>query len=266
MIDCSSRETSMALPFTISRGPSGCPIDVDLVDRSIDGDNAAWEEIVGRYQRLVYGVALALCREPETSADVVQKVFLEFHQRLDEVRNVSSLSAWLVTVTRKKASALFTASTEELQAIERQQSVLPDAPGHAIRNSIAIGSMPAPQTKLRQIFARVVFDVTAGIQGECDSQEILLRAEDIHIQIYRLEGVRSINGHLFQRSQNRSIPDARLGLMHNGKHIDATVSDSLGEFAFVHVVENEPLQLWVDLPFDVRVIAEFKLAATSHAR
>ena len=56
-----------------------------------------------RYERLIYSIALRICRDSETAADVLQQVCLELYQRLDEVRNTATLPSWIATVTRRKS-------------------------------------------------------------------------------------------------------------------------------------------------------------------
>ena len=77
--------------------------DRDLIRRCIEGDQEAWKQLVRRYQRLIYSIALQICRDSETAADVLQQVCLELYQRLDEVRNTTTLPSWIATVTRRKS-------------------------------------------------------------------------------------------------------------------------------------------------------------------
>ena len=60
-----------------------------------------------RYQRLIYSMARTLSRSPEDVADVFQQVCLELYQRLPELRDAATLPAWLITVTRRQAAALW---------------------------------------------------------------------------------------------------------------------------------------------------------------
>jgi RNA polymerase sigma factor (sigma-70 family) len=77
--------------------------DRDLIRRCIEGDQEAWKQLVRRYERLIYSIALRICRNSETAADVLQQVCLELYQRLDEVRNTATLPSWIATVTRRKS-------------------------------------------------------------------------------------------------------------------------------------------------------------------
>jgi RNA polymerase sigma factor (sigma-70 family) len=78
-------------------------VDLRLVQRCIDGNQEAWTQLVKRYERLVYSIALRICHETEAAADVMQQVFLQLYQQLEEIRNLPSLPAWISTVTRRRA-------------------------------------------------------------------------------------------------------------------------------------------------------------------
>src|SRR5262249_25946322 len=112
------------------------PIDSQLIERCLKGDQAAWKELVNRYQRLVYSVAHTLCPPGEEVSDVFQQVWLEAYQHLSELRNVEALPAWLITVTRRQMFALIRAKrstepldvdmgerSEEIHQIEREHTV-----------------------------------------------------------------------------------------------------------------------------------------------
>src|SRR5438552_14327875 len=81
-------------------------IDNELIERCLKGDQAAWQELVTRYQRLVYSVAHTLCPHGEDVSDVFQQVWLELYQHLADVRNIDALPAWLITVTRRRSYAV----------------------------------------------------------------------------------------------------------------------------------------------------------------
>jgi len=81
-------------------------VDNELIERCIKGDQAAWKELVTRYQRLVYSIAHTLCPAGEEVSDVFQQVWLEVYQHLGDLRSVEALPAWLITVTRRRMYAL----------------------------------------------------------------------------------------------------------------------------------------------------------------
>lgn len=73
--------------------------DEDLVRAFVEGDREAFEEIVDRYERRVYAVALRMCGDAETARDVTQEVFISALRSLRSFRGTARLSTWLHRVT-----------------------------------------------------------------------------------------------------------------------------------------------------------------------
>ncbi len=80
--------------------------DSEIIKNCLARDQGAWSELIDRYERLIYSVARTLAQSPEDAADIFQQVCLELYLRLPELRDVESLPAWLITVTRRKAIAV----------------------------------------------------------------------------------------------------------------------------------------------------------------
>jgi RNA polymerase sigma factor (sigma-70 family) len=90
----------------IDVGRSGTKRDSELIKSCLIGDQNAWNELIDRYQRLIYSVAFKFCQSREDTADVFQQVCLELYQRLSELREPDTLPAWLITVTRRQVAAV----------------------------------------------------------------------------------------------------------------------------------------------------------------
>src|SRR5579883_3518615 len=76
-------------------------IDKELIERCVKGDQAAWKDLVLRYERLVYSVALTFCPEADDASDVFQQVWMELYEQISDLRHAEALPAWLITVTRR---------------------------------------------------------------------------------------------------------------------------------------------------------------------
>lgn len=98
-------------------------IEKELIDRCIKGDPAAWKDLVVRYERLVYSVALTFCSQPDDASDVFQQVWMELYQHLSDLRNVEALPAWLITVTRRQAFKLIRSRHDSEQLDEEVPDV-----------------------------------------------------------------------------------------------------------------------------------------------
>jgi RNA polymerase sigma-70 factor, ECF subfamily len=69
--------------------------DEELVRRYLDGDRAAFDSLVVRYQQRVYAVALRMCGDPEDARDATQNAFLSAIRHLRSFRAEAKLSTWL---------------------------------------------------------------------------------------------------------------------------------------------------------------------------
>ena len=75
--------------------------DAELVARCRDGDQAAWAELVQRFSRYVYAIAVQGYRLSEQDAeDVFQEVFARTYERLDRLRDDAAVRPWLAQLTR----------------------------------------------------------------------------------------------------------------------------------------------------------------------
>jgi RNA polymerase sigma-70 factor (ECF subfamily) len=73
--------------------------DLDLVHASKNGDVAAFEQLVKRYDRKLLRIAQSVTRNMEDSQDAVQEAFLKAYQNLAEFREDSQFSTWLIRIT-----------------------------------------------------------------------------------------------------------------------------------------------------------------------
>ncbi len=67
------------------------------------GDQAAFGQLVERFQRDVYGKAFAILKNHLDADDVVQETFLRVYRALPGFRFESSFRTWLITVTTRQA-------------------------------------------------------------------------------------------------------------------------------------------------------------------
>jgi RNA polymerase sigma-70 factor, ECF subfamily len=77
--------------------------DLELVHASRNGDVAAFEELVKRYDRKLLRIAQNVTHNREDSQDVVQEAFLKAFQHLGEFREDSKFSTWLIRITLNQA-------------------------------------------------------------------------------------------------------------------------------------------------------------------
>lgn len=84
--------------------------DAELVRECRDGSQAAWDELVGRYQRLIYAIPRRAGLSDEQAADVFQEVFLTLFEKIDELEQPEKVRSWIVTTAKFKTWAVVRAS------------------------------------------------------------------------------------------------------------------------------------------------------------
>jgi RNA polymerase sigma factor (sigma-70 family) len=76
--------------------------DAELVARCRTGDDEAWRELVERFSRYVYAIAVQAFRLREHEAeDVFQEVFARTYERLGSLRDDAAIRPWLAQLTRR---------------------------------------------------------------------------------------------------------------------------------------------------------------------
>lgn len=76
--------------------------DAELVARCRLGDEAAWNELVERFSRYVYAIAVQAFRlSAHDAEDVFQEVFARVYQHLDRLRNDDAIRPWIAQLTRR---------------------------------------------------------------------------------------------------------------------------------------------------------------------
>ncbi len=73
--------------------------DLDLVHATKNGDVAAFEQLVKRYDRKLLRIAQSVTHNREDSQDAVQEAFLKAYQNLATFREDSQFSTWLIRIT-----------------------------------------------------------------------------------------------------------------------------------------------------------------------
>ena len=91
-----------------------------LVERARKGDVSAFQQIVERYQKQIYFVAIDFTGNHHDAEDVLQEVLIKAYRSLSAFRGDSRLGTWIHRITvntcldRARKTSLPTTSTEDL--------------------------------------------------------------------------------------------------------------------------------------------------------
>ncbi len=73
--------------------------DTDLIIKAQNGDSAAFEDLVYRYDRRVLGIAFRFVNDREDAKDIYQEVFIRVFKSINKFQFKSEFSTWLYRIT-----------------------------------------------------------------------------------------------------------------------------------------------------------------------
>lgn len=115
------------------------PTDAELVTRTLNGENTAFEYLVRRYQGAVYGLAYHLLQDFTDAEDLSQEAFFKAYCKLPQLKDRSKFASWLKRVTWNLCQM-------ELRRKGRTEYL--DAPGNEIILQTLVDDSPSPQAHL----------------------------------------------------------------------------------------------------------------------
>jgi RNA polymerase sigma-70 factor (ECF subfamily) len=98
------------------------PVEADLLAKARGGSLLAFEEIVKRYERRVYGIALRIVRRHEVADDVAQEAFMRAHQALSTFDLDRPFGPWICRIASNLA-------INHVRSPQARETPLPE--GHA---------------------------------------------------------------------------------------------------------------------------------------
>jgi RNA polymerase sigma-70 factor (ECF subfamily) len=75
----------------------------DLVTAAQQGNRAKFGELIGRYERAIYAIAIQRLENSSDAAELTQDIFLRALQSLSQLRDPACFGGWLRTIARRMA-------------------------------------------------------------------------------------------------------------------------------------------------------------------
>src|SRR5215216_6176169 len=103
-----------------SEGKPAQPLASDeVIERCLNGDQAAWETIVRLYWRKVFNVAYKFVGRHDLAEDLTQDVFLKLYRSLDTFDRRANFQTWLISVSRNLCIDHYRSVRKERETIDR---------------------------------------------------------------------------------------------------------------------------------------------------
>ena len=96
--------------------------DVQLIQRVLDGDDAAFSALVRKYQRSVHALAWRKIGDFHIAEDITQEAFLKAYQRLSTLKEPQSFASWLYVITANHCKAWLRKKRTWIQSLEDTSS------------------------------------------------------------------------------------------------------------------------------------------------
>lgn len=72
--------------------------DIELIERTLAGDQAAYADLVKRHQRFVFTLALRFAKTREDAEEIAQDCFIKAYRSLSSFQRSSKFTTWLYTI------------------------------------------------------------------------------------------------------------------------------------------------------------------------
>jgi len=86
------------------------PFVADLVTRARKGDQQAWDSLVERYAPLIWSICRRYRLDRADAEDVGQRIWLQFVNHLDAIRDPAAVPGWLTTTTKRECGRVVRAT------------------------------------------------------------------------------------------------------------------------------------------------------------
>ena len=117
------------------------PATDEIIERCLNGDQAAWESIVRIYRRKIFNVAYKFVGRHDQAEDLTQDVFLKLYKSLDTFDRRANFQTWLISVSRNLCIDHYRAVRKERETINRDVDPADFAP---------VSTDPRADTQLEQ--------------------------------------------------------------------------------------------------------------------
>ncbi|MCC6931406.1 MAG: sigma-70 family RNA polymerase sigma factor [Gemmatimonadaceae bacterium] len=124
--------------------------DADLVALAQEGREAAYRELVRRYERPVFSLIFRMVRDREVSEDLAQDTFIKVLNHIDKYRPEFKLSSWLFKIANNVA--IDHLRKRQLETISIDGS--PNALSAAEREATSFDVVARQETALEEMEAR----------------------------------------------------------------------------------------------------------------
>ena len=149
--------------------------DVELIHRVLDGDDAAFTELVKKYQKPVHALAWRKIGDFHIAEEITQDTFLKAYQELATLKKPQSFASWLYVIAANNCSTWLRKKRLRTEPLEETRLQKATYSGHVIAENERV-TAEAQREAVQKLLAKLQESertvVTLHYFGEMSSAEI----------------------------------------------------------------------------------------------
>lgn len=126
--------------------------DTELLDEILNGHQPAYGELVKRYQRFVFTLALRFSKNREDAEEIAQDCFIKAYRSLHAFKRTSKFSTWMYSI-------VYTTSITFLRKKKLETSSIDDEEHAALQNRIFEFDTDRVMIKSRAVYIRKALEM-----------------------------------------------------------------------------------------------------------
>jgi RNA polymerase sigma-70 factor (ECF subfamily) len=172
----------MTVGTTVKDDPAHPPDDAALVSAARSGDMAAFETLVSRHERRIYGLARRMTGSVEDAQDVTQQAFINALRNLARFRETSAFSTWLTAIA-VNAALKVVRKRRGLPTQSLDEATTPAADGHIPHPEFIADWRETPDQLLQRAETRQQLDIAiTGLDPNYRAVFLLRDVEDLSVR------------------------------------------------------------------------------------
>ncbi len=147
--------------------------DEELVKKSVNGDELAFEELVFKYEKLIYSVCYRMFNNKEDAMDCTQDTFIKIYKNMEKSIGKGSFKSWICTIATNTC-------LDELRKRSKKSTVSIDAHYDNDTSNVKIDIPDLDPTPLDKVLMTESADVLkTAIDSLSDEDKAIIVLRDI---------------------------------------------------------------------------------------
>jgi RNA polymerase sigma-70 factor (ECF subfamily) len=120
--------------------------DIELIEQTLGGNQAAYAELIKRHQRFVFTLALRFSKNREDAEEIAQDCFIKAYRSLSNFQRQSKFSTWLYSIVYTTAMTFLRKKRVDTDSIDDENTYI------QLENSSSIHDVNSAENKSRSYY------------------------------------------------------------------------------------------------------------------